>query len=166
MDFPEGNISLPWRKHEEWPKENMMTAQGLRGPVQAAIAKAQFNQGGFDWSPSNPGLPEVPPQRFTTGSGLFHDSSYGLHAVSLQPQDTYDADPRNNLQDWGAGVRQAKGFSNPVGINVGTLNDPEWVNDSVRYNRTIYSQAFSNGEAPENMLAVENLEHGQTCPAG
>ena len=164
MDFPEGNISLPWRKHEEWPKENLMTAQGLRGPVQAAIAKAQFNQGGFDWSPSNPGLPEVPPQRFTTGSGLFHDSSYGLHAVSLQPQDTYDPDPRNNLQDWGAGVRQAKGVTNPVGINVGTLNDPEWVNDSVRYNRTIYSQAFSNGEAPENLLAVENLATGANMP--
>ena len=94
----------------------------------------------------------------------FHDSSFGLHAVSLQSQHTYDSDEKNNLQDWGAGVRHVKGYSNPVGINTGTLDDPHWENDSVRFNRTIYSQAFSNGEAPENLLAVENVATGANMP--
>ena len=36
----------------------------------------------------------------------------------------------NNIQSWGRGVRVDQGMSEPVGINVGTLNDPQWVNDT------------------------------------
>ena len=105
MEFPSGNISLPWRKKEEWPNETRTTAQGLRGPLQAAIAKAELNSGGFEWSPTDPGLPETPPARFIDPGGTFFTTvPFGLHAVSLQNQHTFDPDPANNIQDWGAGI--------------------------------------------------------------
>jgi hypothetical protein len=163
MEFPSGNISLPWRKKEEWPSENRTTAQGLRGPVQAAIAKAELNNGGFSWSPQDTDVPEVPPQRFN--QHILHDSSFGLHAVSLQNQHTFDPNTKKNLQDWGSGVRNpGLERSETVSINVGSLTDPVWQQDQVRYRRLYYSQAFSNGEAPENLLAVENLATGANMP--
>ena len=169
MDFPQkrdgtgGNTSLVWLEKKMWPSETESTVKGLRGPVQAAIAKARLNQGGFAWSPKFPGIPEVPPARFVPNGGTFHDSSYGLHAVSLQSQHTFDSNWRNNLQSWGHGIRHDQGLTKPV-----TIMDPDkpkgWLNDSIRVNRTIYSEAFTYGEAPENLLSVENLATGVNMP--
>lgn len=175
MDFPAdpdnpggGNVSFAWRPKADWPAETPTTVQGLRGPLQAAISKSELNRGGFTWSPKESGFPEVPTARFNLNT--FRDSSFGLHAVSMQEQ--YAHDPLlnvhggllNNIQSWGRGIRVDQGMSEPVGINVGTLNDPQWVNDTVRWKRIIYSEAFNNGEAPENLLAVENLATGANMP--
>ena len=175
MDFPAdpdpqkgGNVSFAWLPKQDWPGETPLTVQGLRGPLQAAIAKSELNQGGFTWSPKESGFPEVPTTRFNLHT--FRDSSFGLHAVSMQEQYAHDTlrnkqgNLLNNIQSWGRGVRVDQGMSEPVGINVGTLNDPQWVNDTVRWKRIIYSEAFKSGEAPENLLAVENLATGANMP--
>ena len=168
MEFSGGNVSLPWLKKEEWPHETRTTAQGLRGPVQAAIAKAELNRGGFQWSPTDPELPETPPARFIDPGGTFHDSSFGLHAVSLQNQHTFDVDRANNIQNWGAGIRQISGRSGSIAININSGNDwrtnPTWAREQVHFRRTIYAQAFERGEAPENLRAVENSATGANMP--
>ena len=57
----------------KWPEETRDSTLGLRGPIQAAIADSQINQGNFDFKlksqpKGNPLIPEVPTSRFSSGS--------------------------------------------------------------------------------------------------
>ena len=99
--FASGNESLVWLPRDRWPRETRDTVLGLRGPVQAAIAKAGINSDGFSTPQKDLALPRVPlkrwngppraktTQEFTyvgfknngTSSG---DSKFGTHAISLQ----------------------------------------------------------------------------------
>ena len=73
---------------------------GLRGAIQAAIAEAKLNQGGFPESNTDPLLPFIPKNRFTFSSLnpplirdawpfaselYFTDSDFGIHAISSSP---------------------------------------------------------------------------------
>ena len=81
----------------DWEEETRESVIGLRGAVQAAIAEAEINQGGFYkttqpgiWS-ANPQIPQIPPERFQSADNLnnpfpsaedfdFVNSIFGIHA--------------------------------------------------------------------------------------
>ena len=166
---------------EEWSDypENRYTVTGLRGPVQTAIAEAGLNN--FYESIDTGMVPSIPPHRYQ-GSSIF-TSPFGLHAGSLQEK-LFDSGGTKRI--WGSGVTQpgmgkAKGYPNWPAKNVmerfyGISEDlPEGSSipnvpsfssiagykfraDKYSYNTTQF------GEAPENLLAVENLATGANKP--
>ena len=125
MTFPSGNISLAWLPKEQWPRETRDTVLGLRGPVQAAIAKAKINNEGFTAS-TNLALPTVPTRRWNGAANnfTFIGGEFGAHAVSLQntsrPRmanpNVWRPIPNNRNhwfrfpQSWGSGVEQVDRF--------------------------------------------------------
>jgi hypothetical protein len=244
--FASGNESLVWLKRDKWPRETRDTVLGLRGPVQAAIAKAGINGEGFSTSKDDLALPRVPQKRWVmTGgakgramttqefslvgfknNGLSSvDSKFGSHAISLQgtlrpasPKPNVGNPDRNNrghwytyAQGWGAGVTQKNDlFPDPLIMvratryhvdtnnayraddsiaNVGdwipnppvlipaVQKDPpdpyrQW-NDQqgmqvsrerMPMKMDIYKNAFNFGEAPDSLLAVENVATGANIP--
>jgi hypothetical protein len=99
--FASGNESLVWLPRDQWPRETRDTVLGLRGPVQAAIAKAGVNGAGFSTSKEDMALPRVPEKRyigparakttqefyyvgFKSNGTTSADSKFGTHAISLQ----------------------------------------------------------------------------------
>ena len=113
--FASGNESLVWLPRDRWPRETRDTVLGLRGPVQAAIAKAGINADGFSTSKDDLALPRVPAKRWTGPSRAkktqdFHfvgfqnngtssaDSKFGTHAISLQGL-LRPAEPKPNVRN-------------------------------------------------------------------
>ena len=205
----EAKESLIFLPFQDWPEETRNSAIGLRGPLQAAIADAEINQGGFQFNlPAQPGgnpvVPEIPPTRFQASSFLntsFTDASYfsqsnlrssefGLHAISgaLSPNPNQGSTfqrvvfsqpatsnpnhpnpiwPRDYYlypQPWGMGVEDRENTQPPFG-------QPGYVTPSthpqearVEYKMLYYENAFTNGEAPDNLLAVENVATAANKP--
>ena len=210
MTFPSGNISLAWLPKEQWPRETRDTVLGLRGPVQAAIAKAEFNGGGF---PSTDlALPTVPTRRWNGTAANFNYlyGDHGIHAVSLQnfsrPRranpNIFRPIPQNRNhwitypQAWGSGVELVdrtvpdpnnkirasqghvdQGYANsrgqliasppymvPTGTQRGRPGTGAWEAAQVRVRMESYTNAFEHGEAPDGVLAVENVSTGANIP--
>ena len=104
----------------KWSKETRDSTLGLRGPIQAAIADSQINQGNFDFKlksqpKGNPLIPEVPTSRFSSGSSRlaypFHDTDFiqacnfqsaefGLYAISKNPISLPSTQNPNNLGNY------------------------------------------------------------------
>ena len=170
-------------------KEDRDSVIGLRGAVQAAIAESEINQGGFskygsgnlgDW-PDNPMIPEMPLKRYLGSNQNFYfrplstmnfvSSIFGLHAISQQAflhpaftnHTTAGYDPNNpstiiqKNSTYGSGMKALENIfpgnwqwsGNTFGFKVG-YDD--------------YSGAFGFGEAPDNLLAVENVATAANKP--
>jgi len=215
------NCSLSYLPKHAWPDESRDTVLGLRGPVQAAIAKIGFNAGGF--SSSDLSLPTVPKARFQGNYANFNyfTGDFGIHAVSLQnvsrprraKPNVLNPNPNNwndwikYPQPWGSGVelvdrtvpdpnvlvRATQGhidlgvedqFGNPVrktrtlipsppysiparenGVyKKWRVGDGVWESAQVRVAMESYTNAFEYGEAPDAVLAVENVATGVNLP--
>jgi len=151
---------------KEWNQfpEDRYTAQGLRGAVQSAIADAGLNDDnlGTNWK-SDGWIPKIPQYRYSLDTGNFFDSSFGLHASSLN-MFSGDNGPRLDpisdvnspeTRTYGKGV--VKTFTDKAGptLSGGVV--------SMRVHKIDYpSTTF--GEAPENLLAVEHLATGANKP--
>lgn len=217
MTFLSGNTSLAWEPKNSWPKETRDTVMGLRGPVQAAIAKSGINTDGFSGS-SNFALPSIPPRRWNgpgsvTSSSQFNfvGGKYGIHAISLQntsrprmPNPSVfnpNMGNRNHWfrfpQAWGSGVELVdrtvpdpankvrasqghvdQGYANsvgqlinsppymvPAGMQRNRPGNGQWEAAQVRVRMESYTNAFEHGEAPDAILAVENVATGANIPA-
>ena len=210
MTFPSGNISLAWLPKQQWPRETRDTVAGLRGPVQAAIAKAKFNSGGVP--NTDLALPVVPNRRWngTRAQFNYNYGDFGIHAVSLQnfsrPKranpNIFNPIPQNRNhwvtypQAWGSGVELVdrtvpdpnnkirasqghvdQGFANsrgqliasppymvPAGNQLGRPGVGVWEAAQVRVRMESYTNAFEHGEAPDAILAVENVTTGANLP--
>ena len=202
----------------DWEEETRESVIGLRGAVQAAIAEAEINQGGFYkttqpglWS-ANPQIPQIPPERFQSADNLnnpfpsaedfaFVNSIFGIHAfhqkfrnepdpneptvnrnVSLSrpiyPKFSYfhhlnpgnltpmqvarlHVREENRVGADPISARQAKDYPNVEFV--------EWPDgQSTPINWRIKSKSIkdnlSSGEAPDNLLAVENAATGANKP--
>ena len=95
------NQSLLFYPFSQWPNETRNSSIGLRGPIQAAIADSELNQGGFSFkltkeSMGNPSIPAIPSERFSGGLYLdepiidrfnfpklnYLSSEFGIHAIN------------------------------------------------------------------------------------
>lgn len=95
------NQSLLFYPFTQWPDETRNSSIGLRGPIQAAIADSEINQGGFKFklskeSMGNPSIPAIPSERFSGGIYLeepiidrfnfaklnYLTSDFGIHAIN------------------------------------------------------------------------------------
>jgi hypothetical protein len=205
----EAKDSLIFLPFTEWPEETRNSTIGLRGTVQAAIADAEINQGGFKFRLAkqpmgNPVIPKVPETRFQsnlyvnnpfTNSNYFSNSNFqasdfGLHAIIgtqyanpitgskmkrvafSQPatpspsvsNPIWPADYITYPQPWGMGVEDRENVQPPFGRPgyVTPATDPS--EGRVEYKMYYYENAFSNGEAPDNLLAVENVATAANKP--
>ena len=188
-------VSTADKEFSVWPKETRVSSLGLRGAMQAAIADAKINQGGFKFqlpSPSslmgNPPVPSIPSRRFSSGrqvnqplnpsslqSITFQSSDFGLHAISQYkyknpnplsrlknvvfsfPEFTdpsYGGSYIAHFQSWGQGSRTDELIYPPPG---GGVLEIDGTQESYNYELTHFKNAFSYGEAPDNILAVENV---------
>lgn len=182
-------LPLHFSEWEQKAKEDRDSVLGLRGAVQAAIAESEINQGGFSKPGSgnvgqwldNPMIPEMPTKRYL-GSNQhayfrplntmnFISSIFGLHAISeqafLHPAFTNHTsasyDPNNsasivhNVSTYGRGMNVLENIF---------PGNWQWSGDTfgfkVGYND--YSGAFGFGEAPDNLLAVENVATAANKP--
>ncbi len=109
-------------------------------------------------------------------------SKFGIHAVSKDIEDdgiaylhpafknykyyNYNSDMPETLvleeQKWGRGIYDSVTTNPPFGSE--PLNIPTKSNIRIEYGLEIYEDAFSVGEAPENMLAVENVATAANKP--
>jgi hypothetical protein len=173
----------------KWSSETRQSVTGLRGAIQSAIADAGINQSDFSFELSeqpfgNPVIPDFPSKRFNTGSvnayhfnedyfqsAGFNFSEFGLHAVSSSSSSdvySYPAHPisagNNNKvtykQRYGRGIEEIESridFSS------------EWFasylgSTSYEYDFENYADTFFYGEAPDNLLAIENLATAANKP--
>ena len=178
--------------HSQWDQqvqEDRDSVLGLRGAVQAAIAESEINLGGFSKSgsgnvgqwPDNPMIPAMPQKRYlganqhayfrSPSTMNFISSIFGLHAVSdqayLHPAFTNHTaanyDPNNLSTIVQKGSTYGRGMQPLENIFPGNW---KWRGDTfafkVGYND--YSGAFGFGEAPDNLLAVENVATAANKP--
>ena len=151
----------------DWEAEDRYTAQGLRGPVQSAIAEAGLNDEGESWVTED-WIPEVPRFRYDLESKILFDSSFGLKASAKKllsernPEDVsesfYYLNPNGTVsRNWGVASK-----TKIKEISVGDVNGDGRV-DSIRDDIITYPST-DFGEAPENLLAVEHLATGANKP--
>ena len=185
-----GNGEIPLvHPMKKWSAETRQSVSGLRGAIQSAIADAGINQADFsfelqDQGYGNPLIPEFPRKRFnssTVNSFLFNEdffksasfnfSKFGLHAVvsgSSSDVYSYPEHPVNlgsmdtviYRQSYGKGIERIENRIN--------FSD-NWFSDylsytSYEYEFENYEDTFSFGEAPDNILAVENLATAANKP--
>ena len=187
-------------------RENRETMLGMRGTMQAAIAEAEINRGGFDKSGpaslgqwlENPQIPEIPEERFTrkgrqlgpnpTGQEFGYLSSvFGIHAFDRQFQDIVDEwdqqgtqrkvsyakpeyqDPINPSEL----VREEIDFgSEPFADRGSKFRDPmPHIDLNQNQNSIVWriqsksnKKNLGNGEAPDSIMAIENLATGANKP--
>ncbi|MAK28840.1 MAG: hypothetical protein CMI22_10855 [Opitutae bacterium] len=188
-------------------RENRETMLGMRGAVQAAIAEAEINRGGFgkpggnsvqgQWE-ENPQIPKIPEQRFdlnTPQLGLYPtgqqfaylSSVFGIHAFHWRYEtvpDEWDQqgtqrkvsylkpeyqDPRNPSQyvreeiEFGADPKADRGSkSRPPMAHIARDNTQSsifWRIQSKSNKRNL-----GNGEAPDSIMAIENLATAANKP--
>ena len=170
------------KKMSEWSRypENRNSVLGLRGAVQAAIATAGLNdvQGyvtnvnhtaiipSSSWSGSEL-IPEWPEKRWlpayqpaSNKIGSFFHSKFGYHAVSTEGTlyAWWDHNrPNNEPQKFGSGMT----YNGEEVVQV--LDSPSYGTAKL-FNSTISYESTSFGEAPENLLAVENVATGANKP--
>ena len=169
----------------KWPDETRDSTLGLRGPIQAAIADAHINQGNFDFKlksqpKGNPLIPEVPTSRFSSGSSLpypyhnadfiqacnFQSAKFGLHAISKNQFSLPSSQIPNNLntyiswpQRWGKdpekiSLSSGANFEHPL---TGTMTQ-------FKVDMLNFDGSRIHGEAPDNLLAVENVATAANKP--
>ena len=205
----EAKDSLVFLPFTQWPKETRNSAIGLRGTIQAAIADAKINQGGFQFSlpgqpMGNPDIPAVPSTRFQSNlyintpfanqayfsSSNLQSSEFGLHAIIgtqysnpntssnlkkiafSQPatsvpsvsNPSWPADYKTYPQPWGMGVEDRENTQPPFGRAGYITPETGGTEDRVEYKMFYYENAFKNGEAPDNLLAVENVATAANKP--
>ena len=178
--------------HSQWDQqvqEDRDSVLGLRGAVQAAIAEAEINQGGFSKNVSgntgqwkeNPMIPVMPQKRYL-GSNQhayfrapstmnFISSIFGLHAVSdqayLHPAFTNHTVANFNPSDLSTvvqkGATYGSGMRELENIFPGNW---QWSGETFGFKVGYddYSGAFGFGEAPDNLLAVENVATAANKP--
>jgi hypothetical protein len=188
-------------------RENRATMLGMRGAVQAAIAEAEINRGGFskrstftrgEWE-ENPQIASIPEQRFDTNTGqlgLFPNgeqfnylsSVFGIHSFHWRYETVLDQ------FDQMGGTRKVSlakpEYRNPVHANnyireeIEFGSDPSADRRSKQYDNVEHDPAIappeiiswriqsksnkknlSNGEAPDSLMAVENLATGANKPS-
>ncbi len=188
-------------------RENRATMLGMRGAVQAAIAEAEINRGGFskrsnftrgEWE-ENPQIPSIPEQRFDTNTGqlgLFPNgeqfnylsSVFGIHSFHWRYEtvdDEFDqmggtrkvslAKPEyRNAVNTGNYIREEIEFgSDPSADRRSKHYDnvphdpaiapPEMINWRIQSKSN--KKNLSNGEAPDSLMAIENLATGANKPS-
>ena len=185
-------------------RESRSSVLGLRGTVQAAIAKAGLNDAG-DMSPSeNSFLVEIPEKRykyktwdhsnidepfldavnmgyvsskfgipafskFTEADGVsyLHPAFKKHREASVDYPDKYDPypDPKTIVLDeqkWGRGTYEVNYFLPDRGSGKIMTKDGNSYEFKMGWDN--YEDAFSFGEAPENLLAVENVATAANKP--
>ena len=178
----------PLNQHfTKWPDETRDSTLGLRGPIQAAIADAQINQGNFDFKlksqpKGNPLIPEVPTSRFSRfQSSLdypYHDTDFirdcyfksaefGLHAIGKDEYSLPSSQNPDNLnkyiawpQRWGKEPEKISLSSGPNNFEhplTGTMT--QYKVDMINF-----EGSRIHGEAPDNLLAVENVATAANKP--
>ncbi|MDA8989476.1 hypothetical protein N9H22_03320 [Opitutales bacterium] len=162
---------------KEWNQfsEDRYTAQGLRGAVQSAIADAGLNDDnlGTSWQ-SDGWIPKIPQYRYSLETRKFFDSSFGLHASSLDMFSDENGDfldPNGNLRDRFGRLLDPNAVTGPRTYGKGavkTFKDKAGpsLSDgvlSMKVHKIDYPST-NFGEAPENLLAVEHLATGANKP--
>lgn len=168
--------TLNYMKEEvgNWNKvgpENRFTVTGLRGPIQSAIADSGLNNvsDNPDWNAS--WIPQIPTNRWFD-NGSFNASEFGLFASSTQTnlykngssrywgQGQYP--PGYELPSWTQNKDNIHGKTVSPGGELPNIILPN-VNYKFRPDKFTY-RSNEYGEAPENLLAVENLATGANKP--
>lgn len=154
--------------YEEWnnlkEKENRDSSLGLRGALQAAVAESNLNDGGLMNQSTESFIPNLPEARFIGNSFPFSKPplasemnlisfEFGTHAIS-QNLFSYPG----QRQRWGKGV--SLDMQEPIKLYSQSAGKTLEVK-RVYYN---YSDTFSYGEAPENLLSVENVATAANKP--
>ncbi len=194
-----------WNTNER--KETRSSALGLRGAIQAGIAEAKLNSGGFTSNNSDPLIPVLPTGRFT-GNNVINNpwplasemnllsSEFGIHAISsgsksfadhnlagnvvqltdylsyppiarsnFDPANVSSGNPNSFFvypQKWGKGFYEVR-YENP-GPPAKKISMPDGSLKSFQYHFDNFEDTFYYGEAPENLLAVENVATGANKP--
>ena len=169
----------------KWSKETRDSTLGLRGPIQAAIADSQINQGNFDFKlksqpKGNPLIPEVPTSRFSSGSSRlaypFHDTDFiqacnfqsaefGLYAISKNPISLPSTQNPNNLGNYISWPQRWGTDPEKVSMSSGNFEHPKTgTMTQFKVDMISYDGSRLHGEAPDNLLAVENVATAANKP--
>ena len=193
-----------WNTDER--RETRSSVLGLRGAVQAGIAEARLNQGGFSIPSSQSLIPVLPDRRFNGNNILenpwplasdldFVSSQFGIHAISSARQTFRDHNPQGAVtqysdylsyppiarpnydtvnvssgdpntffvypQRWGKGFYEVRYQNPPPPAKPISIQDRL---ERFNYHFRNYEDTFYYGEAPENLLAVENVATGANTP--
>ena len=151
-----------WANQKE--TETIASSLGLRGAIQAAVAESSLNHGGLSNKSTDSFAPIIPSERFLGNNPAssspplvsemnFVPFAFGTHAVS-QEKFSYPGIE----QKWGKGVSLDK----QVPIKLYSQSAGKTL--EVKRVYLNYSDTFSYGEAPENLLAVENVATGANKP--
>ena len=185
-DFVNRRISAEIRKNpvtlnfQKWEPETRNSVLSLRGAIQGAIADTGINFEGSsspDSLSSDISIPQLPQNRHSQSSVEFDIfqpefleqsrlkiSSFGLHAVSLSPK--FLPNSKNHgwgsyekwEQEWGQEPRPVT-ISNTNFVNPKTGAIASWSVDLQNF-----EQSTMGGEAPDNILAVENVATAANKP--
>ena len=153
---------------EEWGNqkelETRSSSLGLRGAVQAAIAESNLNHGGLSNNSTDSFIPIIPNNRFY-GNSVSSSSpplasemnllpfEFGIHAVS-----------RNKFNYPGRRQKWGKGVSLESQIPIKSYSPSAGKILELKRVYLNYSNTFSYGDAPENLLAVENVATAANKP--
>ena len=148
---------------ENYP-EDRNSITGLRGAVQAAVAKAGLNSA--SWASTNSMIPQWPERRWiphpspsSNNFGKLAGSKFGYHATSQN----------GLLFGVGSGVGSPGTFGsgktyNGTSMGVYQVLDSDKFGTAKLFNSSVDFKTTNFGEAPENLLAVEHVATGANKP--
>ena len=157
-----------------------LVSQSMGNPSKPKVPSTRFQ--------SNIYLPTPFTDSTYFTSSNFQSSSFGLHAITgtqhqipgsnfgrvafsqpatpvpNRPNPSWPADYVTYPQSWGNGVEYRENTQPPFG-QPGYITPVTAPNeDRVEYKMFYYENAFSNGEAPDNLLAIENVATAANKP--
>ena len=183
---PVNLVKYPIDEWRNYTQEDRSSVLGLRGAMQAAVAEARIN-GNQPSSLDNPDIPLIPLKRFTGGPGdyflypkdmNFLSTKFGLTAYSMQ---AYQSPPYQNHEIYQKPGEDVSMITIDNDLSFGTKiidnymmywKDGEWT-ENFRTSQGIkafkagfkeFEGSASLGEAPDNLLAVENLSTAANKP--
>ena len=190
-DFVNRRISVESKPHpltehySEWPKETRNSTLCLRGAVQSAIADARINQGDFNFQlpvqpKGNPLIPEIPNSRFeSVQSSLnfrfmnsqfingcqFASSNFGLHAISKVRFSLPSTQNPNNFSNYIKWPQRWGDEPQVITMSSGNFEHPKTGSmTQFKLEMMNYESSRTHGEAPDNLLAVENVATAANKP--
>lgn len=171
-------LELPFTKWNDGDrKETRSSVLGLRGAIQAGIAQAKLNQGGFEDAPSDSLIPVIPSERFTTNNPplikasawplasdlYFKSSDFGIHAISSTPISFWDKTNADKNDDGKIKISDIVLSYPPI-----VRESPDWSNAQLDNPQHIlvYPQKWGRGKYNVNYFNPPGGIKGITMPNG